>query len=99
MVAASISGTYGVVHQNDVVRAAVDGIQRVGYALLPGVATLHNMDLSGEPVFAHLGSQAIHFVRTYRYVHGGDLRHLGKGTQRMDEYRDARQLKELLRRR
>src|SRR5271157_1787877 len=92
-------GTDGVVNQNDVVRVAFNGVKRIGDALLAVIATLHDVNLAGESVIANLSGDAIHLARAHRNIHGGDLGHVRKCTQRMDENRNASQLEKLLRRR
>ena len=89
----------GIVHEDDVIRLAVEGVEGVGDALLPGVSTGHNVDFPGKSVIADLGGDTVHFIGAYGYVHCGDPRHLGEGPQRVDEDWHTGQLEELLGRR
>ena len=58
------------------------------------VAAFDDVDLAGKTIVSDLSGETVYFVRAHGHIHGGDLRHFGKGAQRMDEDRERRPARE-----
>ena len=96
MVAASMSGSHGVVHQHNVVGLSGQSVQGVGHRFLAPVAAFDHADAPGKAEFGYLGFDALHLSLAYSHVHRCDARHGSEGAQRVDEDGHAIQREKLL---
>ena len=74
----------------------MNGIQRVHYRLLPCVPAFHHVHAIGATIFGDLRLHPLHLRFAYGDVNRRHTLDCGKRAQRMNQYRDPVERKELL---